>query len=146
MLRGWLNTRSQITPETVEAYLSAVSDVDAAFIVRACQLLGGAHVERDNEFPPSAAKLAEVARSIAPTPRHREPLLPLMAPEIGPEERARVAEKFGELVESLEQRQARERAPFVSARSAKLRERNDRLHAMDPRPIEERLRLKHGDE
>lgn len=145
MLRGWLNTRSQITRETVEAYLNAVMDIDAAYIKRACQLLGGAHIERDNEFPPSAAKLAEVARSLGPAPRRSEPMLPLMAPQISPEERARVAEKFDELVGGLERRNAEtERLSVSRSARMRMRERNDALVAQDPRPLEERLRIKHG--
>lgn len=141
MLRGWLGASSKIDPMTVKTYLSAVRDIDLPLIVRACQLLNGGFIDRDNDFAPSAAKLAEVARSMMPAPRRAEPMLPLMAPEIGPEERARVHQGLLDLAAQHERRHHERLLPIQAEQRAKMRERNDRLVARDPRPIEERLKL-----
>lgn len=141
MLRGWLGATSKIDPQTVKTYLSAVRDIDLPLIVRACQLLNGGFIERDNEFPPSAAKLAEVARSMMPKPRRADPLLPLEAPKISPEERERVRQGFDGLVQHHERRHAALVAPFEAEKRARMRERNDRMVAQDPRSLAERLKL-----
>ncbi len=134
-------------PETVRSYLSSVADIDLAFVKRACALLGGGHIERDNDFPPSAAKLAEVARDLSPRIVPPQRSLYLAAPEISPEERARVAVKFDEFVGDLQQRNAEtERLAVSQTARMRMRERNDALVAQDPRPLEERLRIKHGDD
>jgi hypothetical protein len=77
MLAGFPSSRSSITAETADAYLRAVSHCSIAGVEAACAaFLSGVVNGHNNDFPPTAPRLAalalalgDAARSLAEGPR-----------------------------------------------------------------------------
>ena len=70
MLAGYPSSQSNISEATAESYISAVSGCDIAAIEAACSaFLRGQVTGHNNDFPPTAPRLASLAKALGDAAR-----------------------------------------------------------------------------